>query len=54
MERRTRIWIGLGTALLVGSTGAGNAVIARETPSLDPAVKQSTLPDRPRVHIAQT
>lgn len=53
MERRTRIWLGLSTALLVGTTGAGNAVIARETPILDPAVKQSALPERPRVHIAQ-
>ncbi len=54
MERRTRIWIGLGTALLVGSTGAGNVAVARETPVLDPAVKQAgALPDRPRVHIAQ-
>ena len=55
MERRTRIWIGLGTALLVGSTGAGHAVIARETPVVDPTVKQagSSLPERPRVHIAQ-
>lgn len=55
MERRTRIWIGLGTALLVGSTGAGNAVIARETPVLEPGVKVgAALPERPHVHIAQT
>jgi len=55
VERRTRIWIGLGTALLVGSTGAGHTVIARETPVVDPAIKQAGagLPDRPRIHIAQ-
>ena len=55
MERRTRIWLGLGTALLVGSTGAGTVAVARETPVLDPTIKQSgsTLSDRPRVHIAQ-
>lgn len=54
MERKTRIWIGLGTALLVGSTSPGAIVAARETPALDPTVKQSgALPDRPRIHVAQ-
>ena len=33
MERRTRIWIGLGTALLVGGTGVERVALARETPS---------------------
>lgn len=53
MERKTRIWIGLGTALLVGSTAAANAAITRETPVLDHSAKHSALPDRPRIHIAQ-
>lgn len=54
MQRRTKIWIGLGTALLVGGTGAGNAAITRETPVVDPTVKHAgALADRPRIHIAQ-
>ncbi len=53
MERKTRIWIGLGTALLVGSTSPSAIAVARETPVADPAVKSGALPDRPRVHIAQ-
>ena len=55
MERRTRIWIGLGTALLVGGTGVERVALARETPIADATVKQSgaALPARPRVHIAQ-
>jgi putative iron-regulated protein len=55
VERRTKIWIGLGTALLVGSTGVERVVLARETPIADPTVKQSgpALPDRPRIHVAQ-
>src|SRR5690606_35829470 len=49
-----KIWIGLGTALLVGGTGAGTVAVARETPVLEPAVKSGTaLPDRPRIHVAQ-
>ena len=32
MERRTRIWLGLGTALLVGGTGVERVALARETP----------------------
>ena len=32
MERRTRIWIGLGTAVLVGSAGVERVAFARETP----------------------
>lgn len=54
MQRKTRIWIGLGTALLVGSTSPGAIATARETPVLDPTVKSgAALPDRPRTHIAQ-
>lgn len=55
MERRTRIWIGLGTALLVGSAGAERLALARET-TLDAATRQAgpaSLPARPRVHVAQ-
>lgn len=55
MERRTRIWIGLGTALLVGGTGVERVALARETPNFDPTVKQSgtALPARQRVFVAQ-
>lgn len=56
MERRTRIWIGLGTALLVGSSGVERVALARETPLVDPTVKQTgdLVPaSRPRIHIAQ-
>lgn len=56
VERRTRIWIGLGTALLVGSAGIERVALARETPGLDPATKHAgavSLPARPRIHIAQ-
>lgn len=56
VERRTRIWIGLGTALLVSGTSVQHAAIARDTPTVDPTLKQSgdAVPNtRPRVHIAQ-
>src|SRR5690606_12683747 len=54
LERRTRIWIGLGTALLVSGTGVERVALARETPAVDPAIKQAgALPDRPRMHVAQ-
>lgn len=55
LERRTRIWIGLGTALLVGATGVERVAIGRETPTAGAAAKQtdSALPQRPRVHVAQ-
>lgn len=47
MERRTRIWVGLGTALLVGSTGTNGVVLARQNPGLEtqakhPVTQQST------------
>lgn len=57
MERRTRIWIGLGTALLVGSTGVERvAALTRETSVLDPSSRQggaAAPANRPRIHIAQ-
>lgn len=54
MERRTRIWIGLSTALLVSTASAERVVIARETPSLDAVKKTGGAPvARPRYHIAQ-
>lgn len=55
MERRTRIWVGLSTALLVGSSGATAPVLARQTPGVEsesghlPAVP----PARPRTLVAQ-
>ncbi|HQZ11438.1 MAG TPA: imelysin family protein [Devosia sp.] len=55
MERRTRMWIGLSTALLVSTASAERVVIARESPVAD-AVKKAgaTAPvPRPRVHVAQ-
>lgn len=55
MERRTRIWVGLGTALLVGSTGANGAVPAQHNPSLESEAKQAIAAPavRPRVLVAQ-
>jgi putative iron-regulated protein len=55
VERRTRIWIGLGTALLVGGTGTSGVAIARENPGFELAPKQAngTPVQRPRVLVAQ-
>jgi len=54
VQRRTRIWVGLGTALLVGSTGVERVAFARESPLADPTVKQSgATPSEPRIYIAQ-
>jgi putative iron-regulated protein len=55
VERRTRIWVSLGTALLVGSTGTNGVAIARETPGLELAPKQvpGMQAQRARVHLAQ-
>lgn len=53
MERRTRIWIGLSTALLVSTASAERVVIARESPGADVVKKASSAPARPRVHVAQ-
>lgn len=55
MERRTRIWIGLGTALLVGSTGANGVVLARQPSASEAEVRQpaTTLPVRSRILVAQ-
>jgi putative iron-regulated protein len=58
MERRTRIWIGLGTALLVGGTGVERAAaIARESTTYEVSPKagdpsQSVVTES-RIHIAQ-
>jgi putative iron-regulated protein len=54
VERRTRIWIGLSTALLVSTASAERVVIARETPAVDAGKKAggASVP-RPRVHVAQ-
>lgn len=43
MERRTRIWLGLGTSLLVGGTGISAPATARETP--DASVRTGTRAD---------
>jgi putative iron-regulated protein len=54
LERRTRIWVGLSTALLVSSAGASGIAIARETPGLEIAPKPTpAMPARSRVLIAQ-
>jgi putative iron-regulated protein len=57
VERRTRIWIGLGTALLVGGTGVDRTVIAREATTYEVAPNArdltQTVVSEPRVHIAQ-
>lgn len=55
MERRTRIWMGLGTALLVGGAGANSPAIARQNPGLESEVQQPSAlqPTRPRVLVAQ-
>lgn len=52
MERRTRLWIGLGTTLLVGSVGVEPEVLAKGMPALDPP-KQAGVA-APRIHLAQT
>lgn len=55
MERRTRIWVGLGTALLVGSTGTNGVALARQNPGFEAEAKPSTAtqPTRPRTLVAQ-
>jgi putative iron-regulated protein len=57
VERRTRIWIGLGTALLVGGTGVERAAVARENSTYEVAPKAGDLTQsivsEPRVHVAQ-
>ena len=56
MERRTRIWVGLGTSLLVGGTGVSVAVAARETPDANtrhPGKVDVAAPVRPHVLVAQ-
>ncbi len=55
MERRTRIWVGLGTALLVGSTGGNGVVLARQNPGFETEAKPSTAhqANRPRTLVAQ-
>lgn len=55
MERRTRIWIGLGTALLVGGTGTNGVALARQNPGFETEAKQptSSTATRPRTLIAQ-
>lgn len=55
MERRTRIWVGLGAAVLVGSTGVEGVALARETPAFEPTGKQQSgaVPSEPRIYVAQ-
>lgn len=55
MERRTRIWIGLGTALLVGGTGTNGVALARSNPGYEADTRQpaTTQATRPRTLVAQ-
>jgi putative iron-regulated protein len=57
MQRRTRVWIGLGTAMLVGQTGLERVALAKQTPALDPLMPEQagalSSAGRPRIHIAQ-
>jgi putative iron-regulated protein len=55
VERRTRIWAGLGTAILVGSSTVQGPAISYETIGIEVTGKElpSKLPNRPRVHVAQ-
>ena len=55
MERRTRIWMGLGTALLVGGAGPNTPAVARQNPGLEAEIGQASAlqPTRPRVLVAQ-
>jgi putative iron-regulated protein len=58
MGRRTRIWVGLGTALLVGGTGVERAsAIARETTTYEVAPKpgdaSQSIVTEPRIYVAQ-
>jgi uncharacterized iron-regulated protein len=58
MERRTRIWIGLGTALLVGGAGVERAsAIARESTTYEVAPRPGdagqSIVTQPRMYVAQ-
>ncbi len=55
MQRQTRIWLGLGTALLVGTAGVERVAIAKEHPAgqRDKAADATSTPVSPRVHVAQ-
>src|SRR5690554_1018241 len=59
MERRTRIWVSLGAAVLVGGTAAGHAALSAPAvvgPELVPAGAFGTAPPAPasgRVTLAQ-
>ena len=58
MERRTRIWLGLGTALLVGTTGTAmeRPPLARETAGAEivpPTAPSPATVHRPRMLVAQ-
>jgi putative iron-regulated protein len=54
VERRTRVWIGLGTALLVGSS-TSTATLGRQVPALENTSKPASvsLETRPRTLVAQ-
>lgn len=55
MERRTRIWVGLGTALLVGGGGANGVALARPNLGVEAEAKQQPMATetRSRTLVAQ-
>jgi putative iron-regulated protein len=56
MERKTRIWIGLGTAVLVGGTGVDRAALAAPHPPAPGGVSERAAPAAPgneRIFLAQ-
>lgn len=54
MQRRTRIWVGLGTALLVGSTGVERvAALAPADAPADTKGRQPAIQPEQRIYVAQ-
>ena len=57
VQRQTRIWLGLGTALLVGGTGVDRPPVAREHPTADRSDAATGVAPhavRPRTYVAQS
>lgn len=53
MQRRTRIWIGLGTSILAGGTTLHDTALARGEAGAESAPRQADAAARPRTLIAQ-
>jgi putative iron-regulated protein len=54
MERKTRIWLGLSTAVLLGSTAIDQSAVAlSEAPAIAPNPPKANQPLVPRIRVAQ-